>query len=88
MLVRNVGHLMTTPAVLDRDREPVPEGLLDAMITVAVAMPGLERRRRDRNSPTGSIYVVKPKMHGPDEVAFTDDIFAGSRRCSGSRRTP
>jgi malate synthase len=69
MLVRNVGHLMTTPAVLDRDRMPVYEGLLDAMVTVLCAMPGLPR---DGN---GSIYVVKPKMHGPAEVAFTNDIF-------------
>jgi malate synthase len=69
LLVRNVGHLMTTPAVLDRDRRPVPEGLLDAMVTVLCAMPALEGR------PRGSIYVVKPKMHGPDEVAFTNDIF-------------
>jgi len=69
MLVRNVGHLMTTPAVLDRDANPVPEGLLDAMITVLCAMPGL------RTSGDGSIYVVKPKMHGPAEVAFTDEIF-------------
>ncbi len=68
MLVRNVGHLMTTPAVLDRHRNPVPEGLLDAMITVLCAIPG-------SNSRTGSIYVVKPKMHGPDEVAFTNDVF-------------
>ena len=68
MLVRNVGHLMTTPAVLDRDKKPVPEGLLDAMITVLCAMPG-------SNSRTGSIYVVKPKMHGPDEVAFTNEVF-------------
>jgi malate synthase len=69
MLVRNVGHLMTTPAVLDRDRSPVYEGLLDAMITVLCAMPGLAR------GTTGSIYVVKPKMHGPAEVEFTDLIF-------------
>jgi malate synthase len=69
MLVRNVGHLMTTPSVLDRDRAPVYEGLLDAMITVLCAMPGLARQA------TGSIYVVKPKMHGPAEVAFTDLIF-------------
>ncbi len=68
MLVRNVGHLMTTSAVLDRDRNPVPEGLLDAMITVLCAIPG-------SNSRTGSIYVVKPKMHGPAEVAFTNEIF-------------
>ena len=69
MLVRNVGHLMTTPAVLDRNGAPVPEGLLDAMITVLCAMPGLPPEG------AGSIYVVKPKMHGPAEVAFTNDIF-------------
>jgi malate synthase len=69
MLVRNVGHLMTTPAVLDRDRRPVHEGLLDAMITVLCAIPG-------SNSATGSIYVVKPKMHGPEEVEFTNEIFS------------
>jgi malate synthase len=75
MLVRNVGHLMTTPAVLDLDRTPVYEGLLDAMITVLCAMPGLESQSAGSNSRTGSIYVVKPKMHGPAEVAFTNDIF-------------
>ncbi|MBK5332498.1 MAG: malate synthase G [Ilumatobacteraceae bacterium] len=75
MLVRNVGHLMTTPAVLDRNRMPVYEGLLDAMITVLCAMPGLQPVTAGSNSRTGSIYVVKPKMHGPDEVAFTNEIF-------------
>ena len=74
MLVRNVGHLMTTPAVLDRNRMPVYEGMLDAVITVLCAMPGLQPADRS-NSRTGSIYVVKPKMHGPAEVAFTDEIF-------------
>jgi malate synthase len=69
MLVRNVGHLMTTPAVLDRDLAPVPEGLLDAMITVLCAMPALPV------DGGGSIYVVKPKMHGPAEVAFANEIF-------------
>ena len=75
MLVRNVGHLMTTPAVLDRNRMPVFEGLLDAMITVLCAMPGLQPVTAESNSRTGSIYVVKPKMHGPAEVAFTREIF-------------
>jgi malate synthase len=69
LLVRNVGHLMTTTAVLDHDRAAVHEGLLDAMVTVLCAMPGLPRDR------AGSIYVVKPKMHGPAEVAFTNEIF-------------
>ena len=71
MLVRDVGHLMTTPAVLDRDRRPVYEGLLDAMITVLCAIPGMN----GSNSATGSIYVVKPKMHGPAEAAFANDVF-------------
>ena len=75
MLVRNVGHLMTTPAVLDRNRKPIYEGLLDAMITVLCAMPGLHPVTAESNSRTGSIYVVKPKMHGPAEVAFTNEIF-------------
>jgi malate synthase len=74
MLVRNVGHVMTTPAVLDRNQTPVYEGMLDAVITVLCAMPGLHPANRS-NSRTGSIYVVKPKMHGPAEVAFTDEIF-------------
>jgi malate synthase len=74
MLVRNVGHLMTTPAVLDAEGEPVFEGLLDAVVTVLCAMADADRPAADRNSPAGSVYVVKPKMHGPDEVAFTDEI--------------
>ena len=72
LLVRNVGHLMTTPAVLDRYGHEVPEGLLDAMVTTLCAMRDLER---GANSVTRSIYVVKPKMHGPEEVAFASAIF-------------
>ncbi|MBA4504250.1 malate synthase G [Corynebacterium sanguinis] len=74
MLCRNVGHLMTTPAILV-DGEEVPEGLLDGIITVASAIPGLREDNPHRNSRTGSMYIVKPKQHGPEEVAFTNEIF-------------
>ncbi|MGJ8584531.1 MAG: malate synthase G [Marinosulfonomonas sp.] len=75
MLVRNVGHLMTNPAILDRDGQEVGEGLMDAMVTTMIAMHDLQKTGGDRNSVAGSVYVVKPKMHGPEEVAFADEIF-------------
>ncbi len=74
MLVRNVGHLMTNPAVLDRDGNEIGEGLMDALVTVMIAMHDL--KQDSGNSVHGSVYVVKPKMHGPEEVAFSDRIFA------------
>ncbi len=74
MLVRNVGHLMTNPAILDRDGNEAYEGLMDAMITTLCARHDLARE--GGNSQTGSVYVVKPKMHGPEEVAFTDKLFS------------
>jgi malate synthase len=74
--VRNVGHLMTNPAILLPDGSEVPEGLMDAVITVLIARHDLNKTAGLRNSAHGSVYVVKPKMHGPEEVAFTDEIFA------------
>ncbi len=75
MLVRNVGHLMTNPAVLDTNGDEVPEGILDAMFTICIAKHDLIGNSTYKNSKTGSIYIVKPKMHGPEEVQFTCDLF-------------
>ena len=81
MLVRNVGHLMTNPAITDRDGHEIGEGLLDAMCTTMIAMHDLNRA--GGNSLHGSVYVVKPKMHGPAEVAFADEIFTMVERILG-----
>lgn len=74
MLVRNVGLLMTTHSVLDRNGDPISEGLMDAMITTLIALHDRENQRS--NSATGAIYIVQPKMHGPDEVSYVNDVFS------------
>ena len=85
MLVRNVGHLMTNPAILLEDGSEVHEGLMDAMITALIARHDLAKAADHpmRNSRAGSIYVVKPKMHGPEEVAFADRVFTEVERVLG-----
>ncbi len=72
LLIRNVGHLMTSPSIILKNGNEIPEGIMDAFITTAAALHDLKKKR---NSKRGSVYIVKPKMHGPEETAFTDLIF-------------
>ena len=86
MLVRNVGHLMTNPAIHLADGSEIPEGIMDAFMTVTGALADLEARQ---NSAAGSVYIVKPKMHGPEEVAFASRHFRRCRKDAWScRQTP
>jgi len=81
MLVRNVGHLMANPAILDAEGREVGEGIMDAFVTTLCALHDLQKTGGARNSVAGSVYVVKPKMHGPEEVAFAVEIFDAVETC-------
>ena len=86
LFVRNVGHLMTNPAVLLADGSEIPEGIMDAVVTSAIGALGLAGLGSHANSRTGSIYIVKPKMHGPEECGFTNDLFDAAEDLLGLAR--
>ena len=83
MLVRNVGHLMTNPAILDSEGREVPEGIMDCVITGLIALWDIGKNGCHKNSPAGSMYIVKPKMHGTQEVAFADELFGRTEQLLG-----
>jgi malate synthase len=86
LFVRNVGHLMTNPAILTADGQEVPEGIMDGLFTILISMHDLKRTGALQNSRKGSIYIVKPKMHGPEEVEFTCRLFAAIEDAYGLPR--
>ena len=81
MLIRNVGHLMTNPAVIYSENKEIPEGIMDTVVTTMISM--FDLRNRQNNSKTGSVYIVKPKMHGPEEVFFTIELFDAVEKMLG-----
>ena len=85
MLVRNVGHLMTNPAIILSDGSEIPEGIMDAAVTALIALHDVGANGRRANSRTGSMYVVKPKMHGPEEVAFAVELFTRVEQLVGMK---
>ena len=86
LFVRNVGHLMTNPAILLPDGSEIPEGIMDAVLTSAIAAQGLKGLGQFANSRSGSVYIVKPKMHGPEECGFTNDLFDAAENLLGLPR--
>ena len=86
LFIRNVGHLMTNPAILDEQGNELPEGIMDALFTSLIAIHDLKGNTTRKNSRTGSVYIVKPKMHGPEEAEFADELFARTEDALGLER--
>ena len=86
MFVRNVGHLMTNSAIIDKDGNEVPEGIMDGVVTTLISIHDIKGNGKFSNTTTGSIYIVKPKMHGPEEVAFANELFAAIEDAYGLAR--